>query len=330
MKKFSFPLFLVIAFALPLSLNSQAQEKLNKADDPLKTIFAQVNQTSIVEVQLKEFIAQQKSNSFYHGKPPEGSEKTFIKETEELLIEQFLLAQAAKKAGLSSDKEGIKKKVSAYDQQFASSEQWQIIRASYLPLYQQLLEVEDLAKQYQEYIKNSIVLSSEQIKEYYRNNADKFTQPPQNQVGIILISVSPSAGGFVWQAVEEQITNIHAKLTKGADFSELAQLHSTDITADQGGDMGFAHEGMIAKKVENLMVELSPGDITEPVVLLEGIAIFKLIDRKPAINHDFIDVEQRASVLALNEAKTQTWQKMLTKLKNKAVIKLHKNNVEPG
>lgn len=330
MKTFSFPFALVIAFILPLSLSSQAQDEINKADDALKTVFAQVNQTSIAEVQLKEFIAQQKRGSFYHGKPPEGSEATFIKESETLLIEQFVLAQAAKKVGLSASKQAIEQQVSAYDQQFESSEQWQSIRESYLPLYQQLLEAQDLAKQYQAYIKNSILLSTEQVKNYYHSNADKFTQPPQNQVGIILISVSPSAGGFVWQAVEEQIANIHGKLLKGADFSELAQLHSTDITADQGGDMGFTHEGMIAKKVESLLVELQPGDITEPVILLEGVAIFKLIDRKAAINHEFSDVEQRASVLALNEAKSQTWQQTLTELKNEAVIKLHKSNVEPG
>jgi len=330
MKIFSFPFALVVAFILPLSINSQAQDKVVNADDILKTVFAQVNKTSIVEVQLKEFIAQQKSASFYHGKPPEGSEADFIKETEALLIEQFLLAQAAKKEGLSASKETIEQHMFAYDKKFESSEQWQSIRESYLPLYQQLLEVEDLAKQYQSYIKNSITLSTEQVKGFYQSNLDKFTQPPQNRVGIILISVSPSAGGFVWQAVEEQIANIHEKLTKGAKFSELAQLHSTDITADQGGDMGFAHEGMIVKKVETLMEELTPGDITEPVILLEGIAIFKLIDRKAAIIHDFSEVKQRASALALNDAKTQAWQETLTELKNKAVIKLHKSNVEPG
>ncbi len=330
MKKFSFPTSLVIALILSWSLSSQAQEKVKKADDVLKIAFAQVNQTSIAEVQLKEFIAQQKRGSFYHGKPPEGSEADFIKETEALLIEQFLLAQAARKVGLTASKESIEQQVLAYDQQFESSEQWQAIRENYLPLYQQLLEVKDLAKQYQAFIKNSVSLSTEQVQNYYRSNADKFTQPPQNQVGIILISVSPSAGGFVWQAVEEQIANIHGKLLKGADFSELAQLHSTDVTADQGGDMGFAHEGMIAKKVETLLVELSPGDITEPVILLEGIAIFKLIDRKPAINHDFSEVKERANALALNDAKTQIWQETLTKLKNKAVINVHKSNVEPG
>jgi len=330
MKIFSFHFSLVVALILPLSVSSQAQEKVIQTDDILKTIFAQVNQETIAEVQLKEFIAQQKSNSFYHGKPPEGSEADFIKETEALLIEHFILAHAAKETGLSVNKEAIEQKVSAYDKQFEGNEQWQSVRTGYLPLYRQLLEVSDLAKQYQSFIKDSITLSTEQVKSFYQDNLDKFTQPPQNRVGIILISVSPSAGGFVWQAVEEQIANIHGKLLSGADFSELAQLHSTDISADQGGDMGFTHEGMIAKKVEDLMVELTPGDITEPVVLLEGIAIFKLIDRKPAITHDFSEVKQRANALALNDAKTQAWQQTLNELKSTTVIKLHKKNVEPG
>ncbi len=305
-------------FSLPLSAKSDDGAEQYSA--LYEQEFAQVNNSRIVEAQLREFIYQQKRARFYHGKPPEGEETSFQQEAGELLIERFLIAQAAKAEGLKSDSQAIERKLSAYDEQFKDSEQWQTARLKFLPLYRELLEVADLSAKYQDFIKDSVALSNAQIQDYYRNNLEQFTQPPQNHVAVILINVSPSAGGFVWQAVEEQANNIYDKLEAGANFAELAQLHSTDVTADQGGDMGYVHKGMIANKVEESLANINIGEFTKPIVLLEGVGIFKLVDRKPAIVHEFSEVEKRAGTLALNNARQNAWQSKLNQLKESAVI----------
>jgi parvulin-like peptidyl-prolyl isomerase len=139
-----------------------------------------------------------------------------------------------------------------------------------------------------------------------------------------LLGVSPSAGGFVWKAVQEQADNLYSQLEEGADFHALAELHSIDVSAGQGGDMGFIHEGMTAKKVEDLLNVMKVGAFTKPVTLLDGISIFKLIGRKPAIVHPFEDVKQRATELALTAEKDKAW--LTTKAKIKKNIKVEMNS----
>lgn len=316
-----------ILLSLTLSFTSAAELPLEQASGEKSSLyevtFANVGGIIISEAELREYVYQQNRSRFYHGKPPEGEELTFYREMGDQLIERYLLARAAKEAGLISDNSIIDKKVQAYDAKYAGNSEWQQARLLFLPMYKQLLEIEQQTKQYEKHVKAKVVLSPQQVKEFYSRHIDKFTEPPQNHVAVILLGVSPSAGAFVWQAVQEQADNIYTQLENGAAFDELAELHSTDLSAAQGGDMGFIHEGMTAKKVEDLLDKLKVGEFTKPIVLLDGISIFKLMDRKGSIVHTFDEVQQRATALALTDAKNSAWLTTKEKLKQDINIEIN-------
>ena len=114
-------------------------------------------------------------------------------------------------------------------------------------------------------------------------------------------------------------------MVDGEDFATLAELYSTDVTADQGGDMGLIHRGMISEEVEKQLATMAPGDFTEPTFLLDGLAIFKLVDRKPETVHTFIEVKNRATGLATQAAIDKAWQDKLAQLRADAAIQVHEN-----
>ena len=88
--------------------------------------------------------------------------------------------------------------------------------------------------------------SSDQIiqllREYYDANQDLFTEPARNRVSLILVGVEPSASAATWKAAREEAARVRQRLDEGTAFDELARMHSSDITAAAGGDMGFLHQ----------------------------------------------------------------------------------------
>jgi len=112
------------------------------------------------------------------------------------------------------------------------------------------------------------------------------------------------------------------RLESGEDFAELAAAHSSDMSASAGGDMGYQHEGALSPDAEAAIAALDVGDVSEPVRVLEGMAIFKLLDRRPQRLREFSDVEERAAQLWIRQAGDDRWQALAAELRADADIQV--------
>ena len=287
---------------------------------PFNEQVASVNQHVISAAQLHEQSREQIRQRFYHGKPPLEEQNTFMLEITNKLIDQHLLAQEAQRLGLSAQQKEVDEAIEQYDTRYRQHPNWADAKQYFIPMYNKQLQEQSLVKQLKEKIHQQAAQNKQQVTSFYRQHPEKFTQPPQVRASLILIGVEPSARGFVWQIAIDQANNIIDKIEAGEDFATLAELHSTDPSADQQGDMGFLHQGMTAKRAEEAMKDLTIGEHTPHIMLLDGVAIFKVTDRKPAMLHDFSEVEQRATSLANIHAKTQIWQQLIDKLRATAAI----------
>ena len=98
-------------------------------------------------------------------------------------------------------------------------------------------------------------------------------------------------------------------------FDELASVHSADPTARSGGDMGYVHQGTLGPNAEASIQQLDVGEVSEPVQVLEGMAIFKLTGRRPAKLQSFDDVRQRATDLWIRDTGEQQWNSLVAQLR---------------
>lgn len=71
--------------------------------------------------------------------------------------------------------------------------------------------------------------------------------------------------------------------------------------------MGYLHKGMLNAGVEQAIDALALGEISKPVTVLEGIALFKLTDRQPAVLRKFTEVRERANELWLRQRGDLNW-----------------------
>ena len=257
---------------------------------------------------------------FYHSKPADEQLQAFRLEIRDSLIDSILLVNEAKRLGLAPsqlelDKEmsrlqaGVKVKAGVLQ---GNELYWNLVR---LRFQRQRCE-----ESLREWLYGQVQVSEEETKGYYDRNPDKFTEPERYRVSVILLGVDPSSDMTVWQRAEQDASALVFRLHNGADFSELAQAHSHDITAAKGGDMGYQHAGMLAPAVNKALAEMDLNAIADPIRVLEGYSIFKLTEKIAIKHRRYQEVADRAGQLSLQEAREQAWETLLEKLRSQAVI----------
>lgn len=96
------------------------------------------------------------------------------------------------------------------------------------------------------------------------------------------ILLIPSAQLSEAQA-RDKLNDFRRRIQAGeTDFATLARQNSQDGSAVQGGDLGWASPGMFVPEFENVMNQLAPGQISEPLISRFGVHLIQLLERRQA------------------------------------------------
>jgi len=146
-------------------------------------------------------------------------------------------------------------------------------------------------KMIQAQFKDKIQVTPEDIQLFYQARKDNYKEPASVRIAHIQLDS------------EETAKEIHSKITGGADFSELAKMHSTDVsTKNQGGVINtWLHKNQQSpdsidrtKLVETALAS-GKGSITPIVKDLYGFHIIKVLDKKEAEERGFDQVAEQVT-----------------------------------
>jgi len=104
-----------------------------------------------------------------------------------------------------------------------------------------------------------------------------------------------------------------------AKFEDLAKLHSNDLSASKGGDLGWIYPGDTVSEFEHAMDALAPGQVSEPIESPFGMHLIQVVERK----NDDVSKERRRLIArqAIRERKleeaTEDW---LRQLRDRAYV----------
>lgn len=278
------------------------------------------------EIPIGEYVSALRrgmQERFYHGTIPEEEKKKFYKEVADDLIQRFLLVREARRRNIQPDADAVEAAVTRYDEKFQEDPDWAAARENVLPRMRSKLEADSLVLRLEEQVKAVDRPTEKEVKEFYESNKALFTTPERVKVSLILLRVDPASTGEVWQQASEEASAIVARLTKGADFAELARIHSSDDSAQNGGDMGYTHSGMLGDAAQKVLDIMEIGDISAPVMMLEGVAIFRLDDRITPELNSFDAVRERAEQLYMREMGDKAWESLVGELRSRAKIEVN-------
>jgi len=257
---------------------------------------------------------------FYHGRVEENEAQKFRKEVADELIERALLVQEARRRKLKPDADEVEAGVSSFDAKFQNDPEWAKARDKVLSELREKLNDDSLTKVIKHSVMSVKAPTESELRKYYEEHKELFTTPVRNRVSVILLRVDPSSSSEVWKQASDEAASIVERVNAGTPFAELARIHSSDKSAENGGDMGFVHLGMLGENAEKVLAIMEPGEVSAPVVLLEGVSIFKLEERISPILNAFESVEERAQKLYQRAKGEEAWETLLTRLHANAEI----------
>jgi len=285
--------------------------------------FAKVNDRVITKADFAAQLQAGMRDRFYHGTPPESEIRAYEKEVAESLIVNALLVQEAKRRGVEADADDVSERLKGIQEQLAGDPEqlarFEAVKDEVAQHYREKSAVERLEGQ----VKDIPDPTNAQVYTFYKDNPQLFTTPQKNHVMMILLNVDPSSPSEQWRAAEEKAVDLLGKIRAGGDFATLARIHSGDDSAATGGDMGFLHKGMLGDVAQQVLDLMAPGDISEPALLLEGVAIFKLVERTEPQLNPFESVEVRAKGLLKRSMVEQAWSGLIADLKSNADIQVN-------
>ncbi len=294
-----------------------AQEPPHKAAD---AAFAKVGDTVVTLAEYRQALAVAQRKKYYHAKPPDEELARFQREVGTDVVNRVLLLKEAKRRGIQPDRDAIRNAIAGYEARYKGSPNWEANKERMIAAVTAQMEGDSLVARLEKAAKTIREPGEQEAQAFYAQHKDLFVEPEQVKLGVILLKVDPSSTQAVWNAAHAEAKQIHKRLMNGASFAELAQMHSGDLSAGKGGDMGYVHRGMLPEAVTAVVDKLKPGAIAEPVQLLEGVAILRLDDRKAAKQRTFAEVRERAGDLWQREQGEAAWAKLIADLRRQTTL----------
>ena len=293
------------------------------------TPFAAVGDSVISAADYQRALAVAMRKKYYHAKPPEDELAKFQREVGDDVVNRVLLLKEAQRRGIQPDRDKVAATVAGYDAQYKGSANWAVNRDKMLASVVPELERESLFERLERLVKTVPEPSEAASRAYYNKHLELFVEPEQVKLSVILLKVDPSSTQSVWNSAHAEAKALHKRLLGGADFSELARLHSGDRSAPRGGDMDYTHRGMLPEAMHSVVDALKPLQLAEPVQLLEGVAILRLEGRKPAQQRSFAQVRDRAADLWQRAEGDARWKKLIANLRQATVIRIDESQYAP-
>lgn len=118
---------------------------------------------------------------------------------------------------------------------------------------------------------------------------------------------------------KRRLVALKERLDNGGDFAELARLHSNDLSAAKGGDLGWLYQGDTVPEFEKAMDILKLGETSEPVRSPFGWHLIQVLERR---TEDASKERRRLMARqALRERKSdEAYQDWLRQLRDRAYV----------
>ncbi len=147
------------------------------------------------------------------------------------------------------------------------------------------------------------------------------TQAPVRQTRIRHILIRTSETVSESEARRKLLDLRERVVTGGADFGELARVHSDDGTAARGGELDWIYAGDTVPEFEQAFEELKVGEVSQPVRTPFGYHLIQVLERRSS---DVSPERRRLQARqALRERKAdEAYQEWLRQLRDSTYVEL--------
>jgi peptidyl-prolyl cis-trans isomerase C len=166
---------------------------------------------------------------------------------------------------------------------------------------------------------------------YYDEHPQEFEAPEQIQASHILIAVDPNTSDpdDAKATARAKAESLLEQIREGADFAQLAGMHSSCPSAAGGGDLGLFGRGQMVAPFEEAAFALEPGEVSDVVETRFGFHIIKATGHQDAQKVPFEEARPDIIERLTMQKKQQVARNYLEELRDKATI-VYAEGFEPA
>ncbi len=169
-------------------------------------------------------------------------------------------------------------------------------------------------------IRPTVTVSDEELQTFYKENPKQFERPEQIHARHILIKVPEDATPEQDAQAKQRAEAARQRAVSGEDFAALAKELSEDLSAEDGGDLGFFSKDQMVEPFASAAFALEPGDISPIVKTRFGYHVIKVEERRPAGTETLQEVMDPLRQALVNQKVGEEVGKLLQSLREKADI----------
>ena len=160
-------------------------------------------------------------------------------------------------------------------------------------------------------IRQHVNVSPEEIKRYYDTHLADYEIAEQIRVRDIFIPAESDDEEGLARA-RAKAEEVRALALAGRDFATLARQFSEGPGADKGGELGTFSRGEMERELEEALLKLKPGEVSQPIRSGSGFHLLRL-DQRIASGHKPLDeVKEDIRDTLYNEALEARFQQWLS------------------
>ncbi len=236
------------------------------------------------------------------------------------MIQEELFIQAAETMQVSVTSAEVDRAINNVQRQsgLAEAEFWQAVRSQGFTREQyradvrrQLLRLKVLNTR----ARGRVNITEEQVRERYQMLIARERRSLQYSVDQVFIAVPAGASATEVAAARARAQEVRAGIQSADDFAQA-------MATVGGGSLGTLEQGDLPEALENVVLNLSPGQISQPVQGPSGFHIFRLLDRQQGASDAPAYEQVRMQIYQgmMEEAMQHQEEIFLAELRRQAVI----------
>lgn len=289
----------------------------------LTKVAAVVNDDIVTTYELDKAVAEALSKNPNRNQMTATRLDELTKQTLETLIKEKLFDQQIKKLGIEvsdseltgaiqdvAEKNGLSKEALAK----ALEAQGLTMDAYRDKIKKEILRYKLMSRE----VNYKVMVTTAEIRNYYDEHIKDYNSEPKIHIKRISFTI-PQGDEKDMAAFYKQVEVARDLLLNGEDFDKVLRGLGDAAT---GGDMGSLVEADLAKPLQEVLVGLKPGDVTEPAELNGQVHMFQVISRTEVGDDPFEQAKPEIEAKLRREKTARRFEEWQKELRDNARIEI--------
>ncbi len=244
------------------------------------------------------------------------------------LVEKKLVAQKIRELNIKVDDDEIEQAIDDVRRQ-NNLDQEGLVKAlagqglSYDQYRAQLKEQLERLRLVSMEVRSRIQVGESEVRAYYTDNLPTYSEEETFRARHIFFKISEKTPPEESKRIMSTALMVLAEARSGKDFAELARTYSEDPAAKKdGGDLGSFKKGEMQPELEQAILGMKVGEVSELVYTPLGFHLIKLEARIPGAPKPFEGIKSEIEETLYRKKSEERFKKWADELRSKASIEI--------